>query len=482
MTEKNRFSKLLKNLLTIAEVKNYALAQELQYDVSYISKWTSGQAIPSEKYEKNILKKISNYIVDECDVDARNKLISRYQVDSRDELKEAIFDNLEAEFLYVKNLQNEAKINVAPKTFFYPEMTLPQYIVKMHHPILRRVDALDIVGAFDLFAMEREYHLQIAESENEHVPKGKYYQNVHYSMLIHIEENKWDYFYDTIFLMDLLEKNSCVDFQLYSGKWAIGRAMFVVKGEYAISGVLLGKERCLSVVLSEDANNCNILYRNLIGLCNRERLLFRKTTMKNMLEKHEYAYALLPLKQKWMIGHFTEHFLSEDLFEEILSQMNEKLLNGINFEEIRSAYDIVKKNIKESEIELLIYKTTLYNLVIDKEIEFFNCKITLTNNQLHKYLKNFLNILLEYSNIKVKLIIGKLITDIGYSEKSCMFLSDAVSYLRLDKGDKNLYIVNRSVLGKILEKSFDEFWSKCEKEIVLEDKNLIAENIRHIIM
>ena len=66
MAEKNRFSKLLKHLMSVAEVKNYTLAQELQYDVSYISKWTSGQMIPSEKYEKKILKGISECIVKGC--------------------------------------------------------------------------------------------------------------------------------------------------------------------------------------------------------------------------------------------------------------------------------------------------------------------------------------------------------------------------------------------------------------------------------
>ena len=49
MSEKNRFSRLLKHLMTVAGIKNYALAQELKYDVSYISKWTGGQMIPSEK-------------------------------------------------------------------------------------------------------------------------------------------------------------------------------------------------------------------------------------------------------------------------------------------------------------------------------------------------------------------------------------------------------------------------------------------------
>ena len=49
MSEKNRFGKLLKHLMAAAELKYYTLAQELQYDVSYISKWTGGQMLPAEK-------------------------------------------------------------------------------------------------------------------------------------------------------------------------------------------------------------------------------------------------------------------------------------------------------------------------------------------------------------------------------------------------------------------------------------------------
>ena len=80
MAEKNRFSKLLKHLMSVADVKNYTLAQELQYDVSYISKWTSGQMIPSEKNEKKILKGISECVVNGCGEDAQKRLQADYQV------------------------------------------------------------------------------------------------------------------------------------------------------------------------------------------------------------------------------------------------------------------------------------------------------------------------------------------------------------------------------------------------------------------
>ena len=64
MAEKNRFSSLLERLMSVAELKNYTLAQELQYDVSYISKSINGRVLPSEKTEKSVLHTISQCIVD----------------------------------------------------------------------------------------------------------------------------------------------------------------------------------------------------------------------------------------------------------------------------------------------------------------------------------------------------------------------------------------------------------------------------------
>ena len=59
MEQKNRFSTLLEHLMSTAELKNYTLAQELQYDVSYISKWVSGRMLPAKKTEKRVMEGIS---------------------------------------------------------------------------------------------------------------------------------------------------------------------------------------------------------------------------------------------------------------------------------------------------------------------------------------------------------------------------------------------------------------------------------------
>lgn len=481
MAEKNRFSRLLKYLMSVAEVKNYTLAQELQYDVSYISKWTSGQMIPAEKYEKKILKGISECVVNGCSKEVTGKLMQEYQVDNSEDLKLAVLDNLEAEYFYVRELQNNTGVDVAPKIFFYPEMKLAQYITKMHHPVLRRVNALDVVGVLDIFSMEREYQLQISEEKNRHVPRGKQYQNVHYSMLVDIQAEKLDYKYDIIFLMNLLEKNSCIDFQLYGGVEAAGRAIFVVNDDYAISGMLVRKDHCMSVVITEEREYCNTMYCNLKELCNSDRLLFRKTSMQDMLVKHEYVHALLALKQQWIIGHLTEHFLPDDLFEEIVEMLDDGEDNVRNKEQLRNIHRMSKNIIEESRIRILVYRTAFYNLVVDNELDFFNCKVCLSLEQIVRYLKHFGELCRNHPKLEIKMISGRMISDIEYSTRHCVFLNDIIAYLRFRGDFNNMFIINRMDMREAFGKMFEEFWKTENDYVLIEDKETIIANIEHVL-
>ena len=54
--EKNRFSTLLEELISISGVKNSGLAKALQYDASFFCFWISGRLLPTEKtMKKNLL-------------------------------------------------------------------------------------------------------------------------------------------------------------------------------------------------------------------------------------------------------------------------------------------------------------------------------------------------------------------------------------------------------------------------------------------
>lgn len=477
MAEKNRFSRLLKYLMSVAEIKNYTLAQELQYDVSYISKWTSGQMIPSEKNEKKILNGISECVVNGCGEEARNKLFTNYQVDSIEELKLAVFDQLEAEYFYVKELQDNTGLDVALKTVFFPEMKLAQYIARMRHPVLRRVSGLEVVGCMDLFAMEREYQFQIVEDKNKHIPKGKWYQEVHYSVLLNIQADKLDYVYDVIFLVNMLERNNCIDLRLYECSQAAGRVMFVVKDDYAMSGMLVNENYCMSVMVSEDAETCHALYRNLMSFCNRDRLLFRRITMNEMLSKHIYAHAMLALKQQWIIGHLTEHFLPEPVFEEIVEQINDRNDSQISIEELREIHCITQKIMKESPIKILGYRTAFYNLVVDNELDFYDYKVHLTRTQITACIKYFLELCRNHSGIEIKMVSGRLTSGIDYCTNPCVFLNDTVSHLRLSGEYNSMFLIDRSDMREAFEKMFEKCWHTEDRLIT--DREEIMTNIEH---
>ena len=63
MEPKNRFSTLLEHLMSVAALKHYVVAQALQYDVSYISKWIGGKALPAEKSAEDVLRRLSRCLV-----------------------------------------------------------------------------------------------------------------------------------------------------------------------------------------------------------------------------------------------------------------------------------------------------------------------------------------------------------------------------------------------------------------------------------
>ena len=479
MTERNRFSRLLSYLLSLAELKNSSLAEELQYDVSYISKWISGRMLPSEKTEKKVLDSISKFIVEKAEVEAKENLLSEYQVDNLEDLKMAIYDNLAAECTYVRELQKNTGLDIAPKSFFYPELSMSEFISKMRHPVLRRVRSLEVVAAMDLMSISHDMQLQIIQMDRVHMPKTGSYSEVHYSMLIHIRPEKWDYIYDTIFLIYLLNCNAYVDFYLYGDEQSGGRIIFSVKDEYMVCGMLISNDRCISVNVSEEADNCKPIYQSIKSLCNKERLLFRKTTMKDMVDQDEYIQSLMSIDPRWVMGHMTEHFLPDELFEEIVGQLREKKELLINEEKLRKIQQMKNHIMRRSSVRILIYKTAFYKMLVSNELDFYNHKVQLTPEQCSRYLEHMVLLCKECPNMEIRLVNHRYVRDFEYNDSQCIMLSDTLSYLRLEKGKNNLLVINRFDMRKIFAQSFEEFWDYGE-EAVEKDRARIITYMEHV--
>ena len=173
--------------MSVADLKNSVLAKAVQYDDSYISKWISGKLLPTEKNHEATLQAISNCVVDSLTEDGTAQLLQEYQLQDIQDLKTAIYDNLESEYAYVKELQTTTGTEIAPKISYYPELTLDQFIFKMKHPSLRKVNSLNVYAIVDILNINPNYQFLITELNIAHVGRDLIFPGVHFSLLIDLE-------------------------------------------------------------------------------------------------------------------------------------------------------------------------------------------------------------------------------------------------------------------------------------------------------
>ena len=70
--------------------------------------------------------------------------------------------------------------------------------------------------------------------------------------------------------------------------------------------------------------------------------------------------------------------------------------------------------------------------------------------------------------------------DFEYSDSQCVFLSDTISYLRLEGEVNNILLINRSDMRKIFEESFEAFWN-YDEEVVERDRTIVEAYMQHVI-
>ena len=464
MKEKNRFSVLLEHLLSVANLKNYALAKHLQYDESYISKWISGKSLPTEKNYEKVLLGISHCLVDSLDENALEFLLTEYQLNKRADLQKAIYDHLETEYNYVKDLKTSTGSEIASKITYYPELTLAQFIAKMKHPSLRKVQELDVCALIDILRLDKNYQLMITDFGNLSSSQELSFPGVHFSMFIDIESASKNPAYTSMFLLNMLTNLSNIDFDLYAGKQACGKLLFAVRDAYALSGMLYNNNNCISVTSCEETPIATELYKKIKNLCTKETLLVRRTSMKEMSETFDYEQSLFSKNQRWLFGHPTEHFIPDDLYSELLEQYCSDLPAQI-YNKLIHMHQLTKKIIETAPIQLLVHSSAFTNFVVTGIIDFYGYKLTLNYQQRIKYMKHLHKLLTNKYNLSLRAIKGKVITDYQHIPNPTILLSDGFCYLRLDThGDTyNICIPNKLVVNDIFHQFFDYIWNNDEE-------------------
>ena len=458
----NRFSMLLEELMEIADVKNITMAQELQYDVSYISKWINGRTLPSERGLEKILHGISRCITDSVNDEKRELLYRKYSVFCMEDLEQVIYDNLMIEYNYVKNLKVDTGSEIAPQIVYYPEQTLLQFVTKMRHPVLRKVESLEVVAMLDLLAMDKNCQTVVAElQDNYNNSIDRKYPGVHFSMLIDTSRDNGNTLRNTELILNMISNFSNVDFNLYESKQAIGKLIFTVKEGFTISGMMTDSNHCIAVTAIENPEISSVMYDKLKSFCGHSNQILEHASVSEFLGRNNYMKSILSEQQYWLISSLTEHFLSEDLFEELLTEQMQNQLDEATVALIRKNHALTRNIMREISTKILLYESALQNFMVSGEMDLFCCKVHLTTRQRLRCLENLIEQLKRNTKIEVRVFSTEYLHNFHLLKTPNVFCSYTISYIRL-KNQAGVKILNKISVSHMFVKSLGDIWERLD--------------------
>lgn len=446
---KNSFATRLQYLLKQTNIKNATLAKAVQFDLSYISKWLSGKMLPSEK---NIDKVIDNTV--ECLLQGDcSKLIECYAGDA-DHLRDTIKSELYNAYESSKPKKEENRFQAS-------------------QPITEVVEIIDnwsresqqVLSLVDILALPHENRLVLAGIKNGHFTKKP--KNMIQNMVINIASE--DNVYDSIFLIHMLTSMSDTHFNLYNNQVASGKIVYCMD-ERAISAFLIpGNKDCIAV--NEMTNGIKI-GQSINPFIDQEYLIFRKSSISEMIISRDYIQTLISTNIRWILGHATELLLPQDVFEELTER------DDRDTSEYHRLYRLSQSIIESEHSQIMIYESAIANLAVDGIIDFYNRPVSLSPKQVIRCLDYYANLMDKGG--RIKLIDEGFSDDFRYITNPCMFLSDSLCYIRLENNryENNILILNDRTVKKMFDQFFTTVWTD-RTDVVTENREQIKRKIQH---
>lgn len=487
--KENDFGKLIGTLLSYVGAKNYSLAIELDYDVSYISKMINSKIYPSSKNANVICQKIGRFIAREATDSARYAIEKYLDTDTAYNEKEDIKEQFAKA---VENRLFEAYISGTQKTYLPSENTSynsealkdddnieadNSYTVV--NPRLRRKfleiplddpsiadKPLELIVLVNMFELCREDKLHLAGIKKDKIDNFRP-ERLRFKLILSIcDTENMDIIFDPILFMYMVSNFSSATFEIHATNFAFYSLALSAKGHFTHFGIPGREGKCIIATTSYDSKVIEDTFDTLEEvIATNAHPVFGEYTMKEMITGKQYMRSIIGKNIRVLMGTMSEIFLPSVIFAKIAKDNfgdNEEML-----EELKNIDVVLNNATYNSEMSVLLYEQTLHGYVISGEISFFGKKIKLSLADRKEHVKYIIDIINNNPNIKIKIIKGYFIEEFKQYDNPSCFLSSISNYLRISSKhtDKAFFVIKDNKIGNIFDRFFDEAWNN-RKDVV----------------
>lgn len=487
------FGKAIEKLIYFSGQKNYSLARELGYDVSYISKWISLAMLPTAKNIKKINSTIANFVIKYADEHSLDDIINYFEVDKNQEddicnvLKNVIEEDLNESYLYSYNKHNKKSAKNAQEVNNCIQKVNPvfrkKYIENEISDFLKKYGSSDMMVICNLFSISREDKIKLAgcdplDSEQDNFNR----EHINIKYILDFDENKKDIIIDILIFISMATSIRRMKSEFYSCKFSANTFISVVKNKCSHTAIY-NNNKCLTTLTSTDEEVVHDMYDTLEDISNTQsRLTFSKKTPEEMILGQEIINYIMDTDLKWLMGEVTELFMPSDLFLEIGEE-----LFGYDQEIVEKVkkIDAILQNVTyNSNLNIFLFESVLRKYIYNGEVTFFNKKIILTLKQRKRHLE-YMEKIMQQDNINIRLIENSQLSQYKGEEKISIYISKDNTHLKekCNKLSENYLMVKDGRLEKLLKRFFDESWKEegCTR---VNDKNqvlrLCSESLNYI--
>lgn len=411
------FGKTLSLLLKCAKIKRIQLASYLEYDVSYISRWATDKKMPSLKNDTNLFDKIATYIIKTANSSEKQAIINDFSLSKNlddDNLKEAIIMLLNNAYKNQKNNLKNDKEETNPEIFNLSQAYNHQTDI-IFNTIKETHRNKDVAKIITIPSINDFYNGNLSafwSKIKQSLPKDI---SIKLKIIIHFENSElFSYYRQDI--IECLTSFDNMEAMIYAGDENIdsSQSIWICKDTICVMNFFTPFFNEEKNIITTDQDLIKKYYKNLdiyfdnhspVILCNQfEQLYLHKYFLTFMLQPSYYAFYadMMPI------------YMSEKQTESLAKKYH------INEENLNLQLLYYNKKVHRT---IVIYKSDLTDYLFSGNMYLFGQKIKLdkfqqkehisslieyleNNHNLHLYILNDLNPILDHHKIKSTLYLN----------------------------------------------------------------------------